>query len=109
MLNFIKCFERVLIKIISDLFPDNIYVSVQHRHSRDRVSGLKSRLRLSGRSTGLPEAGKIIARFTLDRKPTPDVDDGERDRAQARSNISALQFSSFSDYEDVNENLSGKA
>ncbi len=23
MLSFIKCFERVLIKIISDLFPDN--------------------------------------------------------------------------------------
>jgi hypothetical protein len=26
MLSFIKCFERVLIKIISDLFPDRITI-----------------------------------------------------------------------------------
>ncbi len=30
MLSFIKCFERVLIKIISDLFPDTLNKNLQH-------------------------------------------------------------------------------
>jgi hypothetical protein len=30
MLSFIKCFERVLIKIISDLFPDTDDILVTH-------------------------------------------------------------------------------
>jgi hypothetical protein len=43
MLSFIKCFERVLIKIISDLFPDiyddlptNIVVMTQFAHSSNQ-------------------------------------------------------------------------
>jgi hypothetical protein len=50
MLSFIKCFERVLIKIISDLFPDNIQYNLDNEQA-----GTETMLAFKVEHTKVPE------------------------------------------------------